>query len=48
MNLRIVKWAQRTVRTAHLSVLMSSAQLQYTIQHRTILIICLLTSRQPS
>jgi len=54
MNLRTVKWAQcdtnpiqRTVRTAHLSVLMT-AQLQYTIQHWTVLIIFPLTSGQPS
>jgi len=38
--------SQRTARTAHLSVLMT-AQLQYTIQHRTVLIISSLTSRQP-
>jgi len=38
---------QRTVRTAHLSVLMT-AQLQYTIQHRTVLIISPPTSRQTS
>ena len=37
---------QRTVRTAHLSVLMTCAQLQYTIQHRTALLIFPLTSRQ--
>jgi len=36
---------QRTVRTAHLSVLMT---VQYTIQHKTVLIISPLTSRQPS
>jgi len=36
---------QRTVRTAHLSVLMT---VQYTIQHRTLLIISPLTSRQTS
>jgi len=34
---------QRTVRTAHLT-----AHLQYTIQHRTVLIISSFTSRQPS
>jgi len=34
---------QRTVRIAHLSVLMT--QLQYTIQHRTVLIISPLTWR---
>ena len=34
---------QRTVRTAHLSVLMT-VQLQYTIQHRTVLIISPVTS----
>ena len=39
---------QRTVRTAHLSVLNDCAQLQYTIQHRTVLIIFPLTSRQTS
>jgi len=38
---------QRTVRTAYLSVLMT-VQLQYTIQHRTVLIIFPLTSRQTS
>jgi len=38
---------QRTVRTAHLSVLMT-VQLHYTIQHRTVLIIFPLTSRQTS
>jgi len=38
---------QRTVRTAHLSILMT-AQLQYTIQHRTVLIFSPLTSRQTS
>ena len=30
---------QRTVRTAHLSVLMTAQNFQYTIQHRTVLII---------
>ena len=34
---------QRTVRTAHLSVLMT-AEFQYTRQHRTVLIISRLTS----
>jgi len=38
---------QRTVRTAHLSAY-DCAQLQYTIQHRTVLIISPLTSRQTS
>ena len=37
---------QRTVRTTHLSV--HCSQLTYTIQHRTVLIISLLTSRQTS
>jgi len=37
---------QRTVRTAHLSVLMTVHDFQYTVQHRTVLIISLLTSRQ--
>ena len=38
---------QKTVRTAHLSVLMTvhTAQLQYAIQHRTVLIISPLSSR---
>ena len=39
---------QRTVRTAHLSVLMTVHNFQYTIQHRTVLIISPLTSRQSS
>ena len=39
---------QRTVRTAHLSVLMTVHNFQYTIQHGTVLIICPLTSRQSS
>ena len=40
---------QRTVRTAHLSkCAYDCAQLQYTIQHRTVLIISPLTSRQTS
>jgi len=38
---------RRTVRTAHASVFLP-AQLQYTIQHRTVLIISSLTSRQTS
>jgi len=38
---------QRPVRTAHLSVLMT-AEVQYTIQHRTVLIISPVTSRQTS
>ena len=37
---------QRTVRTAHLRVLMTVHNFQYTIQHRTVLIISRLTSRQ--
>ena len=37
---------QRTVRTAHLSVLMTVHNFQYTIQHRTVLIISPLTSRR--
>ena len=38
----------RTVRTAHLSVLMTVHNFQHTIQHRTVLIISPLTSRQSS
>jgi len=38
---------QRIIRTAYLSVLIT-AQLQYTIQHRTVLMISPLTSRQTS
>ena len=37
---------QRTVRTAHLSVIMTVHNFQYTIQHRTVLIISHLTTRQ--
>jgi len=37
---------QRTVRTAHLSVLMTVHSFRYTIQHRTVLINSPLTSRQ--
>jgi len=37
---------QRTVRIAHLSVLMTVHNFQYTIQHSTALIISPLTSRQ--
>jgi len=39
---------QRTVRTAHLSVLMTVHSFVYTVQHRTVLIIFPLTSRQTS
>jgi len=38
---------QKTVRTAHLSVLIT-AQLEYTVQHGTVLVIFPLTSRQTS
>jgi len=39
---------EKTIRTAHLSVLTTVHILQYTIQHRTVLIISPLTSRQTS
>jgi len=39
---------QGTVRTAQLSVLIITTQFQYTIQHKTALIISPLTCRQPS
>ena len=38
---------QRTVRTAHLSVLMTVCNFQYTIQHRTVLIIFTLIMQTP-
>jgi len=54
MNLHTVKWAQcdkthpENCKNCSSECAYDCAQLQYTIQHRTLLIIFLLISRQPA